>query len=42
MNQSEKGGFGDQASIVLNAGAQANETVGIEVFYKFECRDMFI
>jgi hypothetical protein len=40
MNQSEKGGFGDQASIVLNAGAQANETVGIEGFYKVECRDI--
>jgi len=40
MNQSEKGGFGDQASIVLNAGAQANETVGIEGFYKVECRDV--
>jgi len=40
MNQSEKGGFGDQASITLNAGAQANETVGIEGFYKVECRDV--
>ena len=40
MNQSEKGGFGDQSSIVLNAGANANETVGIEGFYKVECRDV--
>jgi len=39
MNQSEKGGFGDQASIVLNAGANANETVGIEGFYEVKCHD---
>ena len=39
MNQREQGGFGDHASIVLNAGAKANETVGIEGFYKVECRD---
>jgi hypothetical protein len=39
MNTNEQGGFGDQASIVLNAGAQANETVGIEGFYKVECHD---
>lgn len=39
MNQREQGGFGDQASIVLNAGANANETVGIEGVYKVECRD---
>jgi hypothetical protein len=39
MNQREQGGFGDHASIVLNAGAQANETVGIEGIYKVECRD---
>jgi hypothetical protein len=39
MNQSEKGGFGDQASIVLNAGANANETLGIEGHYHVECRD---
>ena len=39
MNQNEKGGFGDQASIVLNAGAQANETVGIEGFYEVKCHD---
>jgi hypothetical protein len=39
MNQSEKGGFGDQASIVLNAGAKANETLGIEGHYHVECRD---
>ena len=39
MNQNEQGGFGDQATITLNAGAKANETVGIEGFYKVECRD---
>jgi len=39
MIQKEQGGFGDQASIVLNAGAQANETVGIEGQYHVECRD---
>jgi hypothetical protein len=39
MNQKEQGGFGDQATITLNAGAQANETVGIEGVYKVECRD---
>ena len=39
MIQKEQGGFGDQASIVLNAGAIANETVGIEGVYKVECRD---
>jgi hypothetical protein len=39
MNQREQGGFGDHASVVLNAGAQANETVGIEGIYKVECRD---
>ena len=39
MNQREQGGFGDQATITLNAGAKANETVGIEGIYKVECRD---
>jgi hypothetical protein len=39
MNTKEQGGFGDQASIVLNAGAQANETVGIEGFYEVKCHD---
>jgi hypothetical protein len=39
MNQKEQGGFGDQATITLNAGANANETVGIEGVYKVECRD---
>jgi len=39
MIQKEQNGFGDQATITLNAGAQANETVGIEGFYKVECRD---
>jgi hypothetical protein len=40
MNQNEKGGFGDNATITLNAGAVANETIGIEGFYKVECRDV--
>lgn len=39
MNQREQGGFGDHATITLNAGANANETVGIEGVYKVECRD---
>ena len=39
MNQNEKGGFGDNATITLNAGAVANETVGIEGVYHVECRD---
>ena len=39
MLQKEQGGFGDSASIQLNAGASANETVGIEGFYHVECRD---
>jgi hypothetical protein len=39
MNQNEKGGFGDNATITLNAGAVANETVGIEGFYHVTCRD---
>jgi len=39
MNQNEQGGFGDQATMVLNAGAQANETVGIEGFYEVKCHD---
>lgn len=39
MIQNEKGGFGDFASIQLNAGAQANETVGIEGHYHVTCRD---
>ena len=39
MLQKEAGGFGDNATIALNAGAQANETVGIEGFYHVECRD---
>jgi hypothetical protein len=39
MNQKEQGGFGDFASITLNAGAVANETVGIEGVYHVECRD---
>ena len=39
MLQKEQNGFGDQATIALNANAQANETVGVEGFYKVECRD---
>jgi hypothetical protein len=39
MNQRESGGFGDQATIALNANAQANELVGIEGHYHVECRD---
>ena len=35
----ETGGFGDQATIALNAGANANELLGIEGFYRVECRD---
>ena len=39
MLQKEQGGFGDFATISLNAGAQANETVGIEGHYKVTCHD---
>ena len=39
MLQKEQGGFGDNATITLNAGASANETVGIEGVYHVECRD---
>ena len=39
MNQNEKGGFGDNATITLNAGAATNETVGIEGFYEVKCHD---
>lgn len=39
MNQKEQGGFGDKATITLNAGAAANETVGIEGHYKVICHD---
>jgi hypothetical protein len=39
MLQKESGGFGDNATIALNTGAQANETVGIEGHYKVTCRD---
>ena len=35
----EIGGFGDSATITLQTSAQANELVGIEGFYKVECRD---
>ena len=39
MLQKEQGGFGDNATITLNAGASANETVGIKGVYHVECRD---
>jgi hypothetical protein len=39
MLQKETGGFGDNATIALNAGAQANETVGIEGHYHVVCHD---
>lgn len=39
MLQKEQGGFGDKATITLNAGAQANELVGIEGHYKVTCHD---
>ena len=39
MLQNEKGGFGDNATITLNAGAQSNETLGIHGHYHVECRD---
>jgi len=39
MNQNEKGGFGDQASIVLNAGANSNEVLGVHGQYHVVCHD---
>jgi hypothetical protein len=39
MIQKETGGFGDSATISLQANAQTNETVGIEGYYHVECRD---
>lgn len=39
MQVKELGGFGDSATITLQAGAQANEIVGIEGYYHVECRD---
>ena len=35
----ETGGYGDSAIVTLNTGARANETLGIEGFYRVECRD---
>jgi hypothetical protein len=35
----ETGGYGDSAIAILNAGAQANETLGIEGFYEVKCHD---
>ena len=42
MLQKEQGGFGDSATITLNAGAIANETVGIEGHYHVECRGQLV
>lgn len=39
MLQKEQGGFGDSATITLNAGATKDETIGIEGHYHVECRD---
>ena len=39
MNQNEQGGFGDQASIVLNAGANSNEVLGVHGQYHVVCHD---
>lgn len=39
MLQKELGGFGDNATITLQAGATKNEAVGIEGHYHVECRD---
>lgn len=39
MMTKEQGGFGDNATITLNAGANTNETVGLEGRYHVECRD---
>jgi hypothetical protein len=35
----ETGGYGDSAIATLNTGASTNELLGIEGFYKVECRD---
>ena len=35
----EKQGFGDQATITLNAGANSNEILGVEGHYHVVCRD---
>jgi hypothetical protein len=35
----ETGGYGDSAIATLNTGATTNELLGIEGFYKVECRD---
>ena len=39
MNQNEKGGFGDNATITLNAGANSNEVLGVEGHYHVVCHD---
>ena len=35
----EKQGFGDQATITLNAGANSNEVLGVEGHYHVVCHD---
>ena len=39
MNVKELGGYGDSATISLNAKAQANEILGVEGHYIVTCRD---
>lgn len=39
MLQKEKGGFGDNATITLQAGATKKESLGIEGHYYVECHD---
>jgi hypothetical protein len=39
MNQNEQGGFGDNATITLNAGANSNEVLGVHGQYHVVCHD---
>lgn len=39
MIQKEQNGFGDNAVAILATNVSGNETVGVEGFYKVECRD---
>jgi len=39
MIQKEQSGYGDNATITLNAGAQANETLGVHGHYHVICHD---
>jgi len=39
MIQKEQGGFGDQATIALNAGAASNEVLGVQGHYHVVCHD---